>query len=326
MFFLYLYTIILLAALFSATALCCAGFAISRSRRFVIQAAFIGIYLAEIVLIFGEEWLVQNMPDEIATGYYGISYPLLHLVIGSVMALCEWLAADALMGRSSNRMSYAACAAQTVTSIAVLFMPYGALRQWLFYAVRQAFLLLCLIRVAVGYIRGNDTIKGALAKDRGIFIVLCALVVLTSLEDWWSIMLLPVPDETTSELIMFPVYRNVAENATMLLLGWYFAHEAWRLIAMHFDRPIGHDDTGAPETAETVQTQIVLTMPAFAQAHNLTEREREVLSLLLEGKNNRDIGGALFVTEGTVKTHLHNLMKKTGTQTRDELRQAFWAH
>lgn len=42
----------------------------------------------------------------------------------------------------------------------------------------------------------------------------------------------------------------------------------------------------------------------------LTEREREVLSLLAEGKNNREIAELLHVSIGTLKTHVSNILPK----------------
>ena len=42
----------------------------------------------------------------------------------------------------------------------------------------------------------------------------------------------------------------------------------------------------------------------------LTEREREVLSLIAEGKNNREIAEQLVISEKTVKTHVSNILNK----------------
>jgi DNA-binding NarL/FixJ family response regulator len=42
----------------------------------------------------------------------------------------------------------------------------------------------------------------------------------------------------------------------------------------------------------------------------LTEREREVLSLLAEGASNREIGERLYLAEGTVKNHVSNILGK----------------
>lgn len=47
-----------------------------------------------------------------------------------------------------------------------------------------------------------------------------------------------------------------------------------------------------------------------------TEREREVLNLLVSGRSNREIGIALGIEERTVKMHIASLMRKTGVTNR----------
>jgi DNA-binding NarL/FixJ family response regulator len=44
----------------------------------------------------------------------------------------------------------------------------------------------------------------------------------------------------------------------------------------------------------------------------LTDREREVLSLMAEGRSNRGIADRLFVTEHTVEKHIQNILAKLG--------------
>jgi two-component system, NarL family, nitrate/nitrite response regulator NarL len=48
----------------------------------------------------------------------------------------------------------------------------------------------------------------------------------------------------------------------------------------------------------------------------LSDRERQVLSLLVEGKTNKEIADILIVTENTVKTHLTNILTKLHLQNR----------
>jgi DNA-binding NarL/FixJ family response regulator len=50
----------------------------------------------------------------------------------------------------------------------------------------------------------------------------------------------------------------------------------------------------------------------------LTEREREVLALLAEGKSNRDIGIEIHVEETTVKSHLKSIFAKLHVSSRTE--------
>jgi two-component system, NarL family, response regulator NreC len=51
----------------------------------------------------------------------------------------------------------------------------------------------------------------------------------------------------------------------------------------------------------------------------LTEREREVLQLVAEGKTNQEVAAALFVTIKTVQTHRAHIMHKLGFHDRTDL-------
>jgi two-component system nitrate/nitrite response regulator NarL len=50
----------------------------------------------------------------------------------------------------------------------------------------------------------------------------------------------------------------------------------------------------------------------------LTEREQQVLRCLTHGQSNKHIARALSITEGTVKVHVKNLLKKLGFRSRVE--------
>ncbi|MCM3162355.1 MULTISPECIES: response regulator [Bacillaceae] len=52
--------------------------------------------------------------------------------------------------------------------------------------------------------------------------------------------------------------------------------------------------------------------------HILTRRECEVLQMLADGKSNRGIGEALFISEKTVKNHVSNILQKMNVNDRTQ--------
>jgi LuxR family maltose regulon positive regulatory protein len=51
---------------------------------------------------------------------------------------------------------------------------------------------------------------------------------------------------------------------------------------------------------------------------SLSEREADILIMLIQGLSNRDIGAKIFVSENTVKYHLKNIYAKLGVKNRME--------
>ncbi len=62
----------------------------------------------------------------------------------------------------------------------------------------------------------------------------------------------------------------------------------------------------------------VQTVEIRRPLHLLTRRECEVLQLLADGKSNRGIGEALFISEKTVKNHVSNILQKMNVNDRTQ--------
>ena len=61
---------------------------------------------------------------------------------------------------------------------------------------------------------------------------------------------------------------------------------------------------------------------AFVEQYRLTEREQDIVSLLLNGLSNKDIARSLYIEESTVKRHIQNIFQKTGAKSRFDLIQS----
>jgi FixJ family two-component response regulator len=67
-------------------------------------------------------------------------------------------------------------------------------------------------------------------------------------------------------------------------------------------------------------TEERVVIAAIRQRYDtLTDREREVLGPIVEGRLNKQVGAALGVSEQTVKVHRHNIMRKMGAASLPDL-------
>ena len=73
--------------------------------------------------------------------------------------------------------------------------------------------------------------------------------------------------------------------------------------------------TLSPEAAQSlVENATLPPIPGL----DLTEREREVLALMVEGLSNTQIAGKLTVSPSTIKSHVSNILSKLGVASRTE--------
>jgi two-component system, NarL family, response regulator LiaR len=74
--------------------------------------------------------------------------------------------------------------------------------------------------------------------------------------------------------------------------------------------------TLAPEAAEVLI--LAARQPEQRIGSDLTEREREVLALMVDGMNNQQIADHLVIGLSTTKSHVSNILSKLGVTTRTE--------
>jgi DNA-binding NarL/FixJ family response regulator len=86
----------------------------------------------------------------------------------------------------------------------------------------------------------------------------------------------------------------------------------------------GHSQLG-PSIASKVfaQMQGNTVVTTVESSHHFTDREREIVELLGQGLNNKEIAQHLYLTEGTVKNHISRILAELGM--RDRTQAALWA-
>jgi DNA-binding NarL/FixJ family response regulator len=90
------------------------------------------------------------------------------------------------------------------------------------------------------------------------------------------------------------------------------------------------DAVVAPSATRRLLDRYIGATPAVAPAAPLvpvttvTDREREVLTLVAHGLTNAEIAGRLYLSEGTVKTHVHRILTKLSL--RDRVQAVIYAY
>src|SRR6187551_1661119 len=108
--------------------------------------------------------------------------------------------------------------------------------------------------------------------------------------------------------------------------GWYqlyipdrgpvpveFSATANVLPARHLSVFIPHDEASAEQAESTIWAPVEVEGSGRLR---LTEREREVMTLVASGLQSGDIAERLFLSPETVKSHVHNALGKLGAHTR----------
>jgi len=110
------------------------------------------------------------------------------------------------------------------------------------------------------------------------------------------------------------VYEAIKAGATGYMLKSTSSDELVNAIqTVNEGKALLHPDATAQLLKEFVQLA-----NNKAKDYGLSNREMEVLQLLSEGKTNKEIAKALWISEQTVKTHVAHIFDKLGTSDRTE--------
>ncbi|UCE24495.1 MAG: response regulator transcription factor [Candidatus Zixiibacteriota bacterium] len=67
-------------------------------------------------------------------------------------------------------------------------------------------------------------------------------------------------------------------------------------------------------------------LTSLCREYELSKRQRDIIQLLLKGKNNRELAETLFIAPHTVKNHIYAIYRKVGVKNRIELMNLMLEH
>lgn len=126
--------------------------------------------------------------------------------------------------------------------------------------------------------------------------------------------------------------RNISDDIMSIGYAAYVIKNLLRNLEIHYESVLEKaDDVPSPGTGSTEDTLPAVSpvleqntdnyskFYLFCKEYQLTTREQDILTLLLENKNNQEISDSLLISVGTAKTHTHNIFQKIGVTKRQQL-------
>ncbi len=123
------------------------------------------------------------------------------------------------------------------------------------------------------------------------------------------------PDVKVIALTSFGDEETVQAALKAGAIGYLLKNVGGEELANAIRRASEGQSTLAPEAAQVL---IRATTRPPTIGHDLTDREREVLALMIEGLSNREIAERLVISSSTVKNHVSNILSKLGTISRTQ--------
>lgn len=315
----YLYTIVVMLACVASGSVSLSAYFVSRRRSFLYAALMLLFYFLDLTLIFQYEYLGQNVEYSI-TQFYTIDHPQLKMLLALGTLEPMWLILCDFVNEKRRAWRIVPAVVFVVATEIVLWaLPVSEFRQWLFYTLRQGFLIWCIAYAVYRYSTSQSEVERArMRRQEPVLLVTAVLCLCILIED--VAMILVFDSSFFAQKALLPLYiseRNFSENILLLAFAFFTLRAAADTLRLRFKEPPAVD---APDT----QAYVDELLPAFCERYNLTARERVIVEQVLQGKDNQNIASSLQLALGTVKAHVHNILKKTGVSTRQELTQLFW--
>lgn len=316
---LFYYTLVVMLATIIAGAFCFAAYLVSKKRTMAFIALACAFYFFDVAFVFRDDYLLRQLQSHSLDTLYFIGAPLPSIITGAGtfgflwLSVCEYFADVAKGIRGMPIALYA------IGCLVIFFaVPEGNVHLFVFYSMRFLFAAWTLLYALFRFLSCDDEARRS--RMRKLIPAMGLLFALSCLMLSENVVVLLVLEAFSGVDGFLPFYpeRNFAENLLMLAIGTMASLKAASLLELRSNStPVYSALHGSVKRDEGLE--------AYAHRYGLTEREGEVLAFILQGLDNQNIASTINVAPGTVKVHVHNVLKKTGKKNRKELIRDYWA-
>lgn len=315
-FVLFYYTLFVMLASILASATCLSAYLVSHRREMMFAVFGFLFYFFDVAWVLQDDFALLG--DLQVVGVFAIVRSLVSVVTGGGCLMAFWLLLCDYLGGTNRALRVVPGVVYVLGSIAALtLLPDGNVQRFVFYTTRAMLLFWMLLYVGFRYFSSKDEVeRNRLRRHRWLYVLVWVVGLLMVLEDA-SFFLVCEPNSIVMWPRTFVPERNFMENVLMLSLAFFACRDAFQVLSMRFERPPMHG-------GEVQDARISENLMVYGKRHQLSEREQEVLHLVLLGNDNQNIASSMHLALSTVKVHVHNILQKTGQANRQALVQDFW--
>ncbi len=317
-FYIFTFSVVLICTAGSSVSF--AAWYISKRRVYLLTCLLLVFYAVDLLLIFGNEY-VYKMPNIFEYNFYAIYNSQVRTVLATCILLSMWSIVLNYCDRFSiERFAIPGILFFIASELVLWSGSDSAITQWLYYFMRIIFLLFIEGYALALYFKTDKSALKKRLEDKGwVWFVMLIATALIVFEDTYFILIFdPVGYANSNIALLYISERNISECLLVVFFTAFAIRSAVRFLHTRYIEPNNtRGNNIAPYLSESLDS--------YCAKHKLTQREKEVLTHVLNGATNSQIAEHFVVSIGTIKSHMHNILSKTNSSNRKELCDSFWS-
>lgn|GEM_PF-6258435 len=304
-YFLFLLNILLITAFATSIASAYYLYHVRGGRVFIALGLLFLLYFIDNAVVF----MTEQIPSfALIYDSLFINSPVAKAFLHIGITSCYFFIHKQILREKFNSVDYVLLIIYAMTLFTVQLISDNAWSSWAFYAPTTVFcggLAVYGLARMKRYPRNYRRTFYKFYKRLAVSAVIMSLMIL--LEDTYVIFNIDIYTDSAPNIFN----RNFSENLMVFLFSLNLISYT-RFVLINREMSVFGSATMPPGN-------MISTMDAFCHIHSLTDREREVLSELITGLSALEISEKLYISGGTVKTHIHNIYRKVDVGRKNEL-------
>lgn len=310
--FVFVYNIGLLLLFCVTVTICSLCFLKTQKKIFLLLLNLFLFFILDNIVIYMTEfihWFASSYNQNFMTA------PTFKTLISVATAYLYYAIFSEFFQTPRSKRIYFILTLLTLYLLCIPILSFSALKVWLYYLPIQLFLFVLSILGLRNLKQKKDEFSSEQIKRcKLIFLLSLLFSILITIED--SIVIFNV--DVYSNLLVRIQNRNFSEDFLSIFYAvyslFYCAQHYLRFPKSKQSKIVSKVDTNTENTEQEF-------IQSFCKHFVLTLREQEIFFLLVEGKSNQEIADSLYISIGTVKTHVHNIYQKLSITKRSQLRE-----